>query len=517
MTTRWRLILIALLALVPFGLLVVIGLWHIVQSAHWYWLPWVIPGCWGGAWLLLRGLRRTEVPLPEIGTRTHWTPHDHEAMAIITAEQSRVDEATPGNLIDPDYYRELTRDLSVKVARHYHPDSTDPIGSLSVVELLTLFHLVSEDLEKWFQEYVPGSHLITISQWKMLGKVPSWWTGLTNIGTLASVILDPSTIPRKLAMRGVSNPLLDLVRSNSLGAFCRFYIQRVGYYLIELHSGRLQGGSPLYRRTMERLEPAEKSPSQPETAPPAPVTVTIAVIGQVKAGKSSLINCLLGGRRAAVDTLPTTRDVTRYELTGGDFAAGANDHLVLLDTPGYSDSGMNTAQRNANQAALRKADLVLLVTAATSPAKQADREMLKEIRQWFESQHELKPPPVIGVLSKIDALSPLMEWAPPYDWEEPSRPKEKSISEAVQYTHETLGESLSAIVPVATDQEHSRVFGVEEFLMPSLALYLDDARAVSLVRTLHEECDQQQLRQVISQFLKAGRRITDAVFTGELP
>ena len=44
------------------------------------------------------------------------------------------------------------------------------------------------------------------------------------------------------------------------------------------------------------------------------VTVTIAVIGQVKAGKSSLVNCLLGEQRAAVDVLPLTQTVQRYDL-----------------------------------------------------------------------------------------------------------------------------------------------------------------------------------------------------------
>jgi len=513
MSAHWRLSLIGLLLLIPVVLLGGVGLWNIFQSESWHWLPWTIPACWGAAWLLLRGLRRTELPLPETGARIHWTPQDHAAAAILNEQQAQADSATAEQLIDVEYYKQITVDLGRKLARHYHPNSTDPFGSLSVVELLTLAHLVSEDLEVWFQTYVPGSHLVTVSQWRTLGRIPDVWSGLSAIGTLASIFLDPSKIPRQLVMRGSSNTLMALVRSNSLGAFCRFYIQRVGYYLIELNSGRLRGGSPRYRRTMEMLEPPESKGQGTATTPVSTkaVTVTIAVIGQVKSGKSSLINCLLGDRQAAVDCLPLTREVTRYSLTGSPVSERESDRLVLLDTPGYSDAGLSDAEKRANQAAVREADLVLLVMAANSPAKQADKQALDDLSQWFETKRELKPPPVIGVVSKIDTLSPVMEWAPPYDWESPTLPKEHAVAGAVKYVQEILGPQLSTVVPVATNQEYQTVYGVEEFLLPALTLQLGDARAVSLVRSLHRDYDQQKLGLLMSQLIETGWRIREAV------
>ena len=522
MLPRWRLILIAMLLLLPIVLLVGIGLWMAVRSGHWLWLSWLMPVSWGAAWLLLRSSRQQELPLPEFGSRVHWTPQDQAAAVIIAAEQGRVGEATSEQLIDPEFYQQLTIDLTTKLARHYNPTSTDPLGSLSIVELLAISHLVSEDLEAWFQTYVPGSHLITVSQWRTLGHVPGWWNVLSNVGTIASVVLDPTKIPRYLAMRGAGDPLINLVKSNLLGAFCRFYIQRIGYYLVELNSGRLRGGSSRYRQTMELINPSAWPPRGADASgsvgtKPASVTVTIAIVGQVKSGKSSLANCLLGDQRAAVDVLPLTRDVTRYELTGSAVTERATDRLVLLDTPGYSDSGSTAAQKNATREAVRHADLVLLVLAATSPAKQADAEMLADMSQWFQEHLQLKPPPVIGVISKVDMLSPLMEWSPPYHWEEPSRPKEHSIRSAVDYATETLGTKLSSAVPVVTDREHGRIYGIEEWLLPTIALHLDDARAVSLVRSLHHEYDQQRIWQVVSQFLRAGRQIRDAVRAPDPP
>lgn len=516
MMSRWRLILIAGLVSLPIVLLVGVGLWMVVRSGHWLWLSWLMPVSWGAAWLLLRGSRQKELPLPEIGSRIHWTPQDQTAAVIISAEQNRVVEASSEQLIDPKFYQRLTIELATKLARHYHPKSTDPLGSLSIVELLTISHLVSEDLEDWFQTYVPGSHLITVSQWLMLGNVPDWWNVLRNVGTIASVVMDPTKIPRYVAMRGAGDPLANLVKSNLLGAFCRFYIQRIGYYLIELNSGRLRGGSSRYRQTMDSIDASTWPPRGADASgsaepKPASVTVTIAIVGQVKAGKSSLANCLLGDQQAAVDVLPLTRNVTRYELTGSMISDRATDRLVLLDTPGYSDAGATAEQKKATHEAVQQADLILLVLAATSPAKQADAEMLDNMSQWFQEHRRLKPPPVIGVISKVDALSPLMEWSPPYHWEEPSRPKEHSIRNAVNYASEALGGKLSSLVPVVTDREHGRVYGIEEWLLPTIALHLDDARAVSLVRTLHHEYDKQRTWQVLSQLIQAGRQIHDAV------
>lgn len=514
--SRWRLLLIVVLLLTPVLLLGGIGLWQLVRSGHWLWLSWTLPACWGGAWLLLRRTRAAEIPLPEIGSRVHWTPKDHQAASIVAEEQKRVDEATTEELISVEYYQQRTIDLATQLARHYYPEAADPVGSLSVVELLAVCHLVSDDLETWFQTYVPGSHLISVSQWRMLENVPGWWKTLSNLGMVASVILDPTKLPRHIAMRGASTPLMNQVKSNLLGTFCRFYLQRVGYYLIELNSGRLRGGSARYRQMMDRIDsppPGSPGPGTASAAPakPEPVTVTIAIVGQVKAGKSSLANCLLGEQQAAVDVLPLTKDVTRYDLAETALSDGTSNRLVLLDTPGYSDAGMTPAQKDATREAVRQADLVLLVMAATSPAKQADLVMLRELSGWFESQHRLKPPPVIGVVSKVDALSPVMEWAPPYDWEQPTRPKEHSIHEAVRYATETLGSGLSATIPVVTHRESHRVYGVEEWLLPTIALHLDDARAVSLVRTLHQEYDTQKAGQVVSQLMQIGRRIQEAV------
>jgi predicted GTPase len=90
---------------------------------------------------------------------------------------------------------------------------------------------------------------------------------------------------------------------------------------------------------------------------------------------------------------------------------GQSDRLILLDTPGYNDSGATTEQMNETREAVRDADLVLLVLNACSPGKKTDIETLDALAAWFREKNRLKPPPIVGVVSKIDGLSPVMESA----------------------------------------------------------------------------------------------------------
>jgi predicted GTPase len=476
------------------------------DEGHLLWLSWTIPACWGIAWMIVRNRPRIEVAIPEIGSRIHWTPQDHAAAAIIEAEENRLDGVTVEQLIDVQFFRDRTLDLATKLCRHYHPKAANPVDELSVVEILTVVQLVAEDLEDWFQKYVPGSHLITVKQWMLLTRAPGWWNTAANVGWAASIAMNPLSIARYAVSRVFVDPLTRQLQTGLLGSFFTLYIRQVGFYLIELNSGRLRGGSVRYRRTMQQMEAT--SAAVPVSAPaPEPVTVTIAVVGQVKAGKSSLVNCLLGGQRAATDVLPLTKDVDRYQLTLED----SHDHLVLLDTPGYSDAGATHEQMLSTREAVRQADLVLLVMAATSPAKQADAAMLEEVNGWFREQHRLKPPPVVGIVSKIDGLSPLMEWSPPYDWESPSRPKEKAIADAVDYARTAVGNGLAGIVPICSARDQGRVYGLEEWLLPLITVLLDEARAVSLVRSLHASYDRTKLQTTVKQVFEAGKRIKDSV------
>jgi hypothetical protein len=102
-----------------------------------------------------------------------------------------------------------------------------------------------------------------------------------------------------------------------------------------------------------------------------------------------------------------------------------------------------------------------------------------------------------------------MEWSPPYDWQNPVRPKERQIQEAVRAVRELFADKVAGAVPVCAAP--GKVYGVEEWLLPALAELLEEGRAVGLLRCLRAEANQEKVRRVVRQVMNAGRQLLWAV------
>ena len=196
MLQRWQYIIVGVLVLIPVMLFSGIGAWQLWGSGWLFWLSWSVPASWGLAWLLLRVWGRPLVATAPELDQIHWTPRDEAAAEIIRKEQERADRISAEKLTDTRFYEEVTRDLAFKIARHYHPQAADPLGNLTVVEILAATQLVSEDLEAWLNDNVPGSHLMTVAQWKLLSNAPQWWQIASNAGWVASTLRNPLNIGR---------------------------------------------------------------------------------------------------------------------------------------------------------------------------------------------------------------------------------------------------------------------------------------------------------------------------------
>jgi uncharacterized protein len=532
----WRWLVIVALYVVPIAAFSTAGVVAVYRSGRYAWIWWLAPLCWVAAWLLTRLWRKRLAPPGEddFTAPTYWTARDHEAWHVVEAQQRRIEQIAAEQLTDPHFYLQSSMDLALAVARHYHPKAKDPIGSLTVLDLLAASQLAIEDSALWCRQYVPGSHLLTVDQWRLLGKAPAWFSTAGNVAWAASLLMNPLNFGRFLISKLTTESATRQLREHALGWFYVIFVRHAGFYLIEMNSGRLRGGAARYRQLRPPMPrhpglasaagevSGAATAAGPTSASGEPLEVRIAVVGQVKAGKSSLINALLGSQQAAVDVLPQTRQVQRYELRApaAEHPASAAaehsdrvaaDRLILLDTAGYADAGATREQLAEMHEALRDADLVLLVMDAASPARRAEAQLLEEFDAWLQANLQRKLPPVLGVLTHVDRLRPTLEWSPPYDWRHPSRPKEYSLAGAVDYTREQFGAQLAAVVPVCTDGDRLRVWGVYDELLPVLLQTLGDARGCALLRTLHAELNRdrvqllfRQLGQACTGLLRAG-------------
>lgn len=512
--SRWRILVLLTLLTAPFVFLMVMGTAFLWEHGWitFAWLPMMLfmAAAFGLAWYWQR--KRKLIPLWSSGEIPHGTQRDHEALKLVEARIKNAETLPNDSFTDPNYYMQTAQEMALEMARFYHPNSVDPYGMLTVPEMLSVAELAAHDLNELVLRLVPGSHLLTIKDYKHARQAVDWYKKARNVYWLASAFINPlQTAARYLTSRLAVGGTWDLLQQNIVMWFYTAYVQRLGTYLIELHSGRLRVGVKRYRELIKRHAPvadvesgdAVQAPVEAEATPAAEVTITL--VGQVNAGKSSLINALLGEQAARTDMVPTTDRVSRYTLQ----AKGGGSKLVLLDTQGFGDDGPNEEQITMAESMARQSDLIILVLHARNPARKGDIEMLDRLRGWFDAQPKLKMPPAIAVVSHIDLLTPAMEWSPPYDWTNPTRPKEKHISEAVRVARDQLGARVAAVVPACT--QRGKLFGVHEAVLPVIVERLGEARSVALLRCLHSEADQHKTRRVFSQLLEVGREVMRAL------
>jgi len=122
---------------------------------------------------------------------------------------------------------------------------------------------------------------------------------------------------------------------------------------------------------------------------------TVALVGRPNAGKSTLLNAVLGDKVAIVSAKPQT---TRNRIIG--ILTEARGQIVFFDLPGVHKPmhKMNSRMMTEVRSALEEVDLVLhLVDASESwgGGEQFLFELLREVR-----------PPVLGLLTKIDLVRP---------------------------------------------------------------------------------------------------------------
>ena len=272
----------------------------------------------------------------------------------------------------------------------------------------------------------------------------------------------------------------------------RMLVLEIGRASIDLYSGRLALSDDDVRAARER----DMASTAESVAP-----VRIVLIGQVNAGKSSLLNALAQEIRCAVGPLPTTSSPAEHLLD-----LEGHPTVMLVDMPGLGERSTETASELLAQA--ERADLIIWVASATQPARGRDRNGLDDFRAWAKAQLARRAPPVLLALTHVDELRPALEWTPPYNVTDPTGPKARAIRAALDAAARALGLQVDAIVPVAMPP------GREPYNLDALwariGVELDEAKLVQLDR-LRIGQEGVSLRDLANQLAHAGRWIIKGI------
>lgn len=168
-----------------------------------------------------------------------------------------------------------------------------------------------------------------------------------------------------------------------------------------------------------------------------------ALIGRPNAGKSTLLNHLIGEHIAAVSSKPQT---TRTRIQG--FITRPDAQIIFVDTPGIHRPGyaLNRRMMGIVAEALEQVDVILLMRDATSKGGAGERFALELIKQSSK--------PVFLLLNKVDLI----------------KDKSTLLPLLEQYSQE---HNFAELIPISARTGH----GVER-LVETLVSYLPEGAAL---------------------------------------
>lgn len=164
--------------------------------------------------------------------------------------------------------------------------------------------------------------------------------------------------------------------------------------------GRLEGLFTRQGLSQEELRPLRLSIEQLDEL------FLLVVVGEFNAGKSAVINRLLGEKVLEEGVTPTTRCVhllksgegQRRKLSSAlelvQAPAAILEHLSIVDTPGTN--AIDREHERITLEFLPRSDVVLFVTSADRPFSESERSFLEQIRDWGKK--------IVFAVNKVDLL-----------------------------------------------------------------------------------------------------------------
>ncbi|MGB8738360.1 MAG: GTPase [Rhodomicrobium sp.] len=491
------------LSLTPFG-----AIWLIQRGYAFYWVLsaclFVVIAFLIQLYLLhrlgitLKGARSVE--LPEDRAASTWTPREHEAWKAVLAVADGVDLS---HFASWEAFLGLGQETVEAAAKALHPEVEDPLWQFTVPEALTLIEQVSLRLKPMVVNNIPFGDRLTVGQAIRIYQ----WRSAIDIAQKGYDIwrmirmLNPATAATQELRERLSNQMYRWGREELAKRLARGYVKEVGRAAIDLYGGRLRVSTEELEAHITEASARDRRAAAQVQAEP----LRLLVCGQVKAGKSSLVNALAGEVRAAADVLPLTNKFTAYELKHQGVP-----QAVIVDSPGLASLD-EPLEKLVEEAA--HADLVLWVSNAVRPDRELDSRALDEIRRYFSDRPNRRRPPMFLVLSHVDRLRPMQEWKPPYNLSDSGNTKAVSIRRSMEAAGADLDFPEDLIVPACLDPDIG-VYNADA-IWAEIMEQIPDAQRAQLVRTLQEIGRGLDWRKLREQALNAGRILARAVFAGE--
>ena len=197
----------------------------------------------------------------------------------------------------------------------------------------------------------------------------------------------------------------------------------------------------------------------------------VALAGRPNAGKSTLINSLIGEKVAIVSSKPQT---TRSEIRG--IYTDENCQIIFTDTPGIHKPKFRLESRMNKEAAdiIQGVDLIYLVVDARVPYAKGDEFVLNMVKNTGL--------PVFLVLNKMDKMKPekivkvIQQWQERYEFAEyfPLSAKfGRSFEDLIKTTSKYLPEG-DLLYPAEMTSDGAENFRIAELIREKILTQTED-------------------------------------------
>lgn len=322
---------------------------------------------------------------------------------------------------------------------------------LNAIEVLTLLEEVSKRYRVLLRKRIPLIEQVTLrqlvfltdinkSKWVRLGKKYLPWLSHARQG-----LMNPAGKAVDLVFGGIASEVGREALLMAEMRMKRMFLLECAEVLMDLYSGRF---------TIAEDELSHSSAYSTDAGHMADSIepLRIVLVGQVSAGKSTLVNLLSEAIVAEVDPLPSSDKKLVYETHLSDDLA-----LNICDLPGLD---ADSASQDLAFSEAIQADLVIWALRANQSARALDKELSDRISQHFMHPDQVanKPPKLVGVLTHTDRLVAQQN---SNNHQSPS----DVIADAIQFNSDLL--ELDAVIAVQQDRPNP-IGGLTEFIESSL-------------------------------------------------
>lgn len=256
-------------------------------------------------------------------------------------------------------------------------------------EALLLIDQVALRYRAFLLDSIPYSDRLSVRTMHWLWRkqdaaLTAWETGFLAWRGVR-LLLNPAVGLLREAERVLATGLQDRLTEKFRRDAQAILLEEAAQAAVDLFSGRLKVSEADLSRHGARV-------IVPDAAPEG--AVQIVVVGQISAGKSTLVNALLGEDATETDAAPTTDTAAGHALDSG---------VRVIDTPGLD--GTDKVAR-AIAAQMVTADLVLWVHRANRPGRAADVGLMAAFQAAMARDPARRHPPVVHVANASDLLLP---------------------------------------------------------------------------------------------------------------